>query len=284
MILTNKYALPETIVNAVKAHEHKQGTYSVTELLKPPRIVHLSRRHFDEMEEDVSDRIWALLGTSVHSILEKGEGKMQFSEQYLTKYVESVELTGTADLFDAETGILTDYKVTSVWSVIYGDRIKEWEQQLNIYAWLYRCYSFKVREIQVVAILRDWQKSKVGDDNYPFINVVTVPLNLWSKNEQEEFITGRIRMMEHSKDLEDSELPFCTAEERWAKSDTWAVIKKGRKRADRVLKSEEEAVIYAVDHYGDEYEKHCSIEFRPGKNVRCDDYCPVRRWCNQIQE
>lgn len=284
MILTNTYHLPEAIVKAVNAHKHKQGTYSVTEILNSPRIVHLSRRHFDEMEEDVSDRIWALLGSSVHFILEKGEGKNQFSEQYLTKTFDSgVTLSGTADLFDGETGVLTDYKITSVWSVIYADRSSSWEKQLNIYAWLYRQYSFDVKKLQIVAILRDWQKSKAYDEGYPPINVVTVPITLWTPKVQEEFITGRIEMMERSKEFADDELPACTAEDKWSKPDTWAVIKKDRKRADRVLASEVYAICYAKDHYGDDYQRGCTIEFRPGKNVRCEDYCPVRRWCNQYE-
>lgn len=283
MILTNKYNLPEPIYKAVTAHKHKQGTYSVTEILNPPRIVHLSRRHFDDMEEDVSDRIWALLGTSVHAILERGAGRNQFSEEYLSQdFPGGVTLTGTADLFDAETGMLTDYKVTSVWSVIYGERKEDWEKQLNIYAWLYRLQGFPVKGIQVVAILRDWQKSKVFDDNYPSTNVVTIPLDLWGLDEQRDYTETLIDTLESTKDLPDDALPECTARDRWAKPDTWAVIKKGNKRADRVLNAEVDAVCYAAEHYGDEYQRFCSIEFRPGKNVRCDDYCPVRKWCNQV--
>ena len=41
-------------------------------------------------------------------------------------------------------------------------------------------------------------------------------------------------------DLEN-DLGLCTDEERWKKNDTWAVKKKGQKRALRVLNSEEEA-------------------------------------------
>ena len=66
--------MPEQIVNAVKRDDYNNnGTYSATTLLKDPKEIILYERHKDEICEDVSERIYSLLGTSVHYILEKAD-------------------------------------------------------------------------------------------------------------------------------------------------------------------------------------------------------------------
>ena len=55
---------------------------------------------------------------------------------------------------------LIDYKVTSVWAVIFGKI--EWERQLNCYAWLFRQkkenIGKSVGSLKICAILRDWNR------------------------------------------------------------------------------------------------------------------------------
>ena len=72
MKLTNHFNLPDTFFQAVLNDKYSRGDaqYSATDLIRPPRITILSRRYWDEIEEDVSERIWALLGKAVHAILE----------------------------------------------------------------------------------------------------------------------------------------------------------------------------------------------------------------------
>lgn len=74
-MLTNKKNLSEAIVRAL-GRDWYSGTgekrdYSVTELLNPPKIIHLMRRHKDELEEDVSEKIFMLMGSAMHAILER---------------------------------------------------------------------------------------------------------------------------------------------------------------------------------------------------------------------
>jgi hypothetical protein len=73
MRLTNKLGLPSAIVAALENDTYSRGEcdLSVTQLIAPPRQVELRRRHEAELEEDVADRIWILLGKSIHEILEK---------------------------------------------------------------------------------------------------------------------------------------------------------------------------------------------------------------------
>ena len=81
--------------------------------------------------------------------------------------------------------------------------------------------------------------------------------------------------------------PWKKYEERWKKNDTWAVKKKGQKRAIRVLESEHEAEKYINwhDETDTAYIKKTDleIEFRCGEHTRCGNYCSVADFCNQYK-
>ena len=73
MKYTNKHNIPDEVIRALKNDNYSKGDadISATGLLQPPQIRILNNEHEDEITTDVSDRIWILLGTSVHNILEK---------------------------------------------------------------------------------------------------------------------------------------------------------------------------------------------------------------------
>ena len=48
--------------------EQVKRDYSVTQLLNPAKIIHLTNRHRNEIEDDVSERIWMLIGSAMHAI------------------------------------------------------------------------------------------------------------------------------------------------------------------------------------------------------------------------
>ena len=62
-------------------------------------------------------------------------------------------------------------------------------------------------------------------------------------------------------DLHDK-LPLCSAEEQWARHDTWAVKKKGQKRAVKVHQSEEDAISHANSNSA--LAGNCVVEHRKG--------------------
>lgn len=75
MKITNKKNLSDAIVRSIQ-RDWYSGTgekrdFSVTQLLNPAKIVLLTKRHFDDLEEDVSDRIFMLFGSATHAILER---------------------------------------------------------------------------------------------------------------------------------------------------------------------------------------------------------------------
>src|SRR3990167_2375905 len=74
MSLTNKYNLPQTLVDAASIDNHRTaGDISVSELIDAPQIRFLKKTH--KIQEDISDRVWALFGTGIHSVLEKANIK-----------------------------------------------------------------------------------------------------------------------------------------------------------------------------------------------------------------
>lgn len=105
-MITNRFGLPKPFVSAATSdHEYKPNRYSVTETLGGTCEAVLKRRHAGEVEEDVSDRLWAILGTAVHKVLESAEsGPEQHQERWLCVPIdndgERYELSGIFDLYD----------------------------------------------------------------------------------------------------------------------------------------------------------------------------------------
>ena len=276
MRVTNKFNFPEPLVKALSRDTYKKvGHISTTELLKPPRILALEMRHQDEIEEDVSDRIYRALGSSFHGLMEDAASPNEFSEERLVIDVLGWKVSGKPDLYDKwET--LWDYKICSVWAYILGVR-KEYYDQLRIYSYLYAQHGFMPKKLANMLLFRDWSKSESErTSNYPppakvIEYEVPDPAETW------QFIKGRVLVHQLSRSLPDDKLAPCTAEEKWERPTTWAVKKKGAKRAmpGGVCDSRGKAEITMAANPGTE------IEERRGKCVRCaDGYCKVAKWCD----
>jgi hypothetical protein len=277
MKLTNRQNLPEAFVRAVSNDPYSKGDadISVTGLLKPPKASELERQHADEIVEDVEDRVWSLFGQVTHLILERAN-MTAVAERRLSVEMEGWKISGGMDLYDVD-GILTDYKTTSVWSLIY-DGAEKWEQQLNLYAVLLRANGHKIERIQAVALLRDWSRSKAEQDpGYPQAAVVNVPLRLWAPEVAEKLFRERVIL--HKQARLTGQLPECNERDRWVRGEKWAVKKIGNKTAMRggVFDTEAEAAAFKG------FDNNLIIEHRPGVSVRCANYCAALPWCKQGQ-
>lgn len=283
MILTNEFGLPEAFVKAMESDPYFKGfgvDYSVSELIAPVQQVILKQRHWDELKEDVMDGIWRLFGKAVHYILEQGAGKNELHEERLTLDILGKKVSGAFDLYTGMNKI-SDYKVTSAWSAVYGSRIQDWTAQLNLYAYLMKNHGYPVEEIETIPIYRDWSKSKAkSDSNYPQKPVERVALKLWQEDDQRKYLELKVKNLIIAENDPDHDLIPCSDEQMWAKPDVFAVMKEGRKSSMVNFDSMAEAEAFQTGLKPAD-KKISSVQLRPGKRTRCEEYCPVRDVCHQ---
>ena len=243
MKVTNKMNLPQAIVDAVSVERHNQkGSYSATTLLHGACETILTERHYDEIEVDASESIWAIFGTAVHSVLE-GQNTNTLKEQFYSVDVLNSKVTGRVDSYDQDTKTIHDFKTASVWKVQFND-FEDWRKQGLIYAWLMTKCGFEVKKCEFLAMLKDHSKSKAKiDAGYPQLPIYKYEFEVTPENlaEIEQFINNRVAELEEAEKLSDEELTPCSCEERWASPDKYAIMKAGRKTALKVCESEEEA-------------------------------------------
>ena len=279
MNLTNKLHLPDSIVQAVKndPYSSEGSDISCTTLIGPPRIRVLKARYGSEITEDVSERLWSLYGQAAHYILERSGGAGAQETRLFAK-VSGWTLSGQFD--NIENEILSDYKMTSIWAVKKGVK-PEWENQLNVLAWLAAVNGIAVSKIQIIALLKDWRRTEtLRVEDYPKVPLKVVPVPLWSMKKREEYVYARISLHQVAELVVDNELPLCTDEERWCVPGKFAVMKGKNIKAVRLLATQEEAEKYIID-------KNITgghVVERPTKYNRCADYCNVNNRCNQFRE
>jgi len=281
MEITNNQGVPVVLYNALaKDTYQKVGDFSATEIIGPPRIRILKKVHYHQLIEDCSEHIFRLFGSLIHELMKLADVKNALQEERLTALVNGVTLSGQPDIYD-DYEIVWDFKVTSRWVAVFGAK-EDWEPQLNIYSYLLGVNGFPTKGAKVCAIFRDWSKTKAAQNReYPQHQVKVFPIKIWPTAKQRAYIEERIEMHQAAEKQPVGNLPFCTPEERWEKPTTWAVKKKGRKTAVRVLYSLEAAKAHIKEK--DLNPKIHSIEKRLGESPRCEYYCMVKDFCNQYK-
>lgn len=192
--------------------EQAKGSISITSLLKPIQEYLLVQRHIEEIEVDATDRIWSLFGSSVHAVLDKLEGD---TEERLFADILGRKISGKYDRVENNT--LHDYKVTSVWTLIFKSRLDEWAFQGSGYRYLY----FKNKGVKLsdtanyIVICRDWAERDKEKKNYPKLPIVEVKIPLLSLEATEKMLTDKVLKIIEAEKLEDDKLPHCNPEERW---------------------------------------------------------------------
>lgn len=283
MKITNRHNLPDTFLSFARDEKYDKGNsdISVTTLIDAPRVNILKAQNSSEITADVSDMIWPLLGTAVHHMLESSAPKGNVTmEERLFVPINGWVVSGQIDHQEEVAGRvwISDYKVTSVWSVIYGK--EDWVNQLNCYAQMVRmAKGANVGGIRIIAILRDWQRRDAQfKPDYPQSPVVTLDLPLWDEAKAKSYMEDRVHMHQDAQMIWDTQeaVVECSDEERWTKPDTWAVMKAGGKRAVKVFDNSADAISHALS-LGSQY----SAVHRKGGRTRCENYCSVADFCTQ---
>lgn len=282
MNITNNNGIPDPIYRAIK-----KGWYSgagaiqfcsVTALLKSEKMFVLERRYREQITQEASDLIWSLMGSAMHRVLEASETKNSLNEERLFAEVNGKTISGGIDLF--EEGIISDFKFTSIWQYLYKSSNTLWEQQLNLYSFLYQSAGFEVDKLQIIAIFRDWSAAKCKyEKNYPQ-QIEVIPVEKWDLSWCRHFIAQKLDKLECALSLPDDAIPECSPQERWQDPIKYAVMKKGNKRALKLFDSKESATRFISSHKDS---KKLFIDIRESIPRRCENYCVVNRFCNFYQ-
>jgi hypothetical protein len=293
---------------------------TVTTLCNPPQLTKLFWQHQHELSEDASERIWSLLGQSVHSVIERAAASERtdhcLAEVRHYAEIDGWTIGGQCDLYDTLKRHVVDFKITSVWSA-KGDIKTSWNRQLNLLAWLLRKNGYQVDSAEIVAILRDWSRTKATyDKDYPERAVTRIEAKFVSDEVIEKFIRSQLA------ELEKDEPRDCQDEERWKRGGEfavmkddktkWAVVRVGAARAIKVYDSQRDALLHidgdasltverrdeagskravrlfpslleAEEYVANHAEEKLRVEFREAEYMRCAAYCPVRHHCRQAQ-
>ena len=277
MKITNRLNLPAGFVKACSPEKHNaQGCLSATTLIMGIKQILLMERHWDELEDDVSDRLWAIWGQAVHSLMEN-EGENDFTEQKMAYKVKGITVTGTIDSYDMKHGVIFDYKTASVNKVKFKD-FKDWYLQGMIYAWLLSKNKFPVTKCRFIALLKDFSRTEaIRDYQYPKepVYIFEFPVTLQALFKIEMFINDKINEYRRCFNLDDNAIPPCTPEERWERPPKFAVMKQGNKKALRLFDDKNAAKQLAEEKGSGHY-----VEHRPGESIRCQSFCLCNRFCN----
>lgn len=213
MQVTNPDNLPAPLFKAIQNDKYSKGDcdISCTELVSPPRQAALKRLHFDEITESATDRVYALLGQITHTILERAADASIVEKRFFAPCL-GWTISGQVDyVVDGDKNIITDYKLTTVWSAKDGHK-QEYVDQLRILRWLCEQNGVPVHGLQNVLIFRDWRpgESRKYDWYPPKVLIQVSPLR--SLDEDAEFVEDRVTRHQFAR---QGNLPDCTEVETW---------------------------------------------------------------------
>lgn len=260
-----------------------EGVYHCTDIIRPVQQAVLLRRHGAHLRPDPADLVWSLVGTGVHLALSRTPVPNMLCEQPFSLTLGHATVLCTPDtiVLRPQGAQLRDYKAVSVWSLKRNpeDKIRwEWQAQLSVNRFIVEETGLKVTETWIDRLFYDWKAFEAYEHGYPKAPILETEVTPWDLVSTEQFIVARVEQIEAA--LADPTLtPPCAAEERWQRPTQWAVTKPCERRAIRVFDSEREAGDFATTKLA--AGKSVVVQKREGADRRCEEYCPVKEFCQQ---
>lgn len=281
MIYTNRHNLPEEIVKVLTKNRYNEnnedlGDYSATTLVAPIQQTILKRRYPDKLKTfDVIDMFHSFVGSIAHKVLEEHGSDASLVEKRFYANVLGKKISGQVDHY--KDGVITDYKSTKAYKIMNGD-FSDWEQQLNIYAWLARANSFEVNKLRIFAFILDWKNTEAYKKDYPKCPIVEIVLDLWDMTIQTAYVNAAVDDLIYNHNRLDEDLPQCTPREMWQDVKDFAIVKNGSTRARKCFTDAKTAKSHlATMANKSDYE----VIKRMTARTRCLYHCPVSNLCAQ---
>lgn len=248
-------SLPVAVWLAHDEYDHvepeEQKYFSVTGLLKPTRAIILAGRVQSDgnVLPDISEEVRSAMGTAFHSGVERA-WSVDFYKTNLEKLgypkrvIDLVRINPTPEELAANPDIipvyqeirsnreldgfliggkfdmicegrLIDFKSTSTYTYKNQTNVENYRIQGSIYRWLNQD---KVTDdhIYIEYIFTDWSANFAkSDPKYPRSRVLEFPVSLMSIKETEAWLRNKLRELKAMADVDESQLPLCTADELW---------------------------------------------------------------------
>ena len=284
-------------------------TISVTSLLKPIRMVILTKRN-DELKKEIEfvDLAPSSMGSAYHARLEQAwqdrallrgifqafgysEEQLErtivnptaeqlqiknvipiYTERRFYKDVAGWKITGQADLILNHH--LHDFKSSSVWGYIYDSNAEDYIAQGSMYRWLSDGL-IRGDDLFIEYLFTDWSQQEARrKPDYPQTRVLQKMYKLWPLDKTEQYVREKLSQIDDLYDADQDHLPECTKEELWQTDTVYKYFKNPTaKRATRNCSSYAEAQ-EMVDAKGG------IVKTVPGEVKRCT-YCGVVDICHQ---
>jgi len=297
MKIINSSNIPEPVFRALCANwysgEKEERDFSITEILNPTRLNILKKRYYDQIEVDAMSRFWAMLGSSMHNILEVGikkyedfmrsEGKFEkdlglkfvAEKRFASIFNNDILVSGGCDIYDPNTQTIYDYKYQTVFNwVNISDKIEDLTFQLNGYRILFQRNGYRVKNMSVIFIFRDFRPYEINRyKDYPTEKIKELSIRDMPDEEFFEILEKKYHEKIMYESLPDSELPLCTKKEMWQGDDQYKVYSSSGKCV-KIYDNLDDANNHAdKDGY---YVKKFIQEPK-----RCGQYCDASSVCDQ---
>jgi len=224
---------------------------SATALLKSTRQILLGERLTSEVRQtpDVADRIASSFGTAIHDSIERvwsdpkkivraleklnlpkqvtenirinpgdlEEGEIPiWLEQRGSREIMGYTISGKFDM--VVDGDLHDFKTTSVYSYLSGNKDEDYSLQGSIYRWIHHD-KITSDTIKIEFMFTDWQGAQAKQNSdYPQQKLHQHSVPLLSLKETEKWIIKKLRHLEQYASVDEKLIPECTDVELWRSS------------------------------------------------------------------
>jgi len=294
-------------------HNKDTNTLSATSLLKPTKSILLSSSIPTQAASvDVLDLVPSRMGTALHTAIEQAWLKTDLkdtlaklnlpnkirnnivvnpnpedlTEDSIPIYMEirrerellGFTITGKFDFIC--DGVLEDFKSTSTFNWINQSNKQKYIEQGSIYRWL-NPDLITEDYMRIQYIFTDWSAVKAkSDPTYPKSRIVTEKYPLMTPGETEAFIANKLNELIRYKDIDQSAMPVCTAEEIWQRP---AVYKYYKNPANKTRSTKN------FDEYWQAYQRYVD-DGSIGEIVTVEGsvgfcrYCPAVSICEQAHD